>query len=80
MNERAATTAPADAPKPVLLPIDHVSASTGLSVATIKNMEGTGRFPRAVRVFDGKGKQRLLFAAHEVHEWIAARLAERNQD
>jgi prophage regulatory protein len=58
-----------------LIAIDVVAARTGgRNPSTIRRDVKAGRFPAPVRVGG-----RLLWSAREVDEWIAARLAERDE-
>lgn len=59
---------------PTLLSMKQASAMTTLSVSSIKRMMATGSFPRPVRL----GESRIAFVDAEIHEWVRARIAERD--
>lgn len=51
-----------------------IAARLGVCTQTVFNMVTRGEFPRAVRV----SENRLGFIEHEVDDWIAQRIAERD--
>lgn len=59
-----------------LISVNEVCRRTSLSRTQITNYRNQGRFPRAVSI----GFKRIAFVAREVDEWIAARIAERDQE
>lgn len=61
-------------PQRSLLRLPQVCALTGLSRAYVYNLIATGRFPRSVRL----GRRVSAWDSLEVDEWIAQRVAERD--
>lgn len=58
-----------------LLSDDQVEHKTNLSRTTRWRMERTGAFPRRVLI----GRSRVAWVASEIDQWIAERMAEREQ-
>lgn len=61
---------------PTLISLNEVCRRTSLSRTQINNYRNQDRFPKAVSI----GFKRIAFVAREVDEWIAARIAERDQE
>lgn len=63
--------------KLILLALPAVKQMVGLSTATIYQRMAKGLFPKPVGISGGIGKR---WVEHEVQQWIADRIAERDAD
>ena len=54
---------------------NQVAERTGISVSSIKRFEALGRFPRRVPL----SENRVGWLLSEIDDWIAARVAERDE-
>lgn len=61
---------------PIINRLPRVKARTGYSGSSIYSMMAAGEFPRPVRL----GKRAVGWLEHEIDEWIAARVAQREGD
>lgn len=57
-----------------LISVKEVCRRTSLSRTVINRYRNAGTFPRAVKL----GEQRIAFVAREIDDWIADRIAQRD--
>lgn len=73
-NEAAAVALQSQYPQTALLRRKAVEQITALSKSRIYELMQRGQFPKSVTL----GAMSVAWPAIEVHEWVAARIAERN--